>query len=383
MSDFKSIRVSVGTHKRMKLLSQTHGLKINQFVDHLLDIYQKKINKYMYNEIIKYEKYLPIKEINNGTDSFELIFIDMKIDDNDNDTISPDVFTKKQELRYTDIENIHAKILKKIIKLSKENIDKFSIIDIVNNYDGITLDRKILSQILLASNFIATDGRIGPANTILISNKNYKIYKKPLKMLDDMYDIILDDGVEDLILYRKNDYDQPGVDLVYNDNKYDVVDIGFFPHKQFINIKLETKIVKKWKYVMESMNIKSEHYELFSKYAEQHSRLENDSSMISIEKQTLLPLSLKVLKRLLEKDMKDKNFIELSDKPLSSISIVIDIDKKDTTIEYIQELENKLIDKFIDYLVKKDKIIIYYLVQNIKIEKNEAQNKMILISNIK
>lgn len=49
---------------------------------------------------------------------------------------------------------------------------------------------------------------------------------------------MFDDSVDDLILYRKNSSDQPGLILAHTENEYEFVEIGFYPNKQFFKIKL-------------------------------------------------------------------------------------------------------------------------------------------------
>ena len=58
-------------------------------------------------------------------------------------------------------------------------------------------------------------------------------------LINQNYDIVYED-VDDIYLYRKNDFDQPGLCLVYNpeNNKKQIVELGFFPHKQFMKITL-------------------------------------------------------------------------------------------------------------------------------------------------
>jgi len=99
------------------------------------------------------------------------------------------------------------------------------------------LRRKKINR-LNASNYIASDGRIGAGNNLMISEKNYKKYsiKKFIPQLYNM-NIILED-VDDIYIFRKNDIEQPGLIMIKNKEKYELVDIGFYPYKQFIKIEI-------------------------------------------------------------------------------------------------------------------------------------------------
>lgn len=152
-----------------------------------------------------------------------------------------------------------------------------------------SIARRMLPQIIRCGSMIAHNGRIGPGNYLLM-NKNTYEYLEPFfqslgniyynnDQFDDFYkscryakrnpledeiiiakfssfDIIIDEGVDDdrIIMGRKNEIDMPGVivplltdeegNVSYEkkDNKielkYKVVDIGFFPERQYYSIHI-------------------------------------------------------------------------------------------------------------------------------------------------
>jgi hypothetical protein len=126
----------------------------------------------------------------------------------------------------------------KIVELSNKNFD--SLEDNLKEkftYSGNN-ERKLYSTILSAGSIIAVRGRIGPPSNILISEENYKKYE--LKSLCEScnYKILFDDSVNDLFIYRKNNYEQPGLILSFFENKYELVEVGFNPEKHFMKIIL-------------------------------------------------------------------------------------------------------------------------------------------------
>ena len=192
-------------------------------------------------KIEELKKYITTRECD---DTYKSLFVDFNNDSFQLEKISIDC-----KLEQTDKSKIKNLILEKIIELSNKNQynENFSIKIAL---EGITEDsmisRKVCAKILNGCNIIATDGRIGPANTILISEENYNKYNlskfdfensknDPDKMTRE---VIFEDSIKDIILYRKNTYEQPGLILLYSEDKYDIIGIGLNPEKQFLKLEL-------------------------------------------------------------------------------------------------------------------------------------------------
>ena len=188
----------------------------------------------------EFKKYITIKKCD---ETYKLMFVDF----NDK-SFSPELINIDGELNQTDKSKVKDLILEKIVKLSNiQEDEKFSIKKSLEGItDDLTRTRKISTKIFLGSNYIAANGRIGPANTILISEENYNKYNisefdfensknDPDKMT---YDIIFEDSIKDIILYRKNTIEQPGLVLLYSDDKYEVIETGFYPQKFYLKLEL-------------------------------------------------------------------------------------------------------------------------------------------------
>lgn len=104
------------------------------------------------------------------------------------------------------------------------------------------LERKCVSRIYAASNFIATNGRIGPAQYFILNKKN-KEYMRLLK--NNFIRPIYDNYVKpDTILFgRKNPIDCPSLQFVYYIENgivyYDIIKSGKQCFKQYLKIKIE------------------------------------------------------------------------------------------------------------------------------------------------
>lgn len=122
-------------------------------------------------------------------------------------------------------------LIKEIDKLAEENS-----IGICEDIGIGELKGDIKTKIKNASNIIAVTGRYGHAEIILISKKNYE--KLGLEEIKNEYEFLFTDFVKDIILYRKNNYNQPGLIMFYNKRKLSFEKIGFYPEKQYLKIKL-------------------------------------------------------------------------------------------------------------------------------------------------
>jgi hypothetical protein len=197
--------------------------------------------------------FITIKEADD--DTFNIMYIDFiydeLLDEPDFEAnpgqvvIAPKVFTKTLTLgkEYIDDQQIKNDFINTICRLSDLNIEnkeelygKFSF----THNDEETIDvnqRNLVRNINNASNLIATEGRVGPGQYFLVSKDNYEKYN--LYMITGYLKPIFHD-IDDIVIFRKNLIDQPGVVCIKNpmSNKYEIVDIGFYPQKQCAKIKI-------------------------------------------------------------------------------------------------------------------------------------------------
>jgi len=155
-------------------------------------------------------------------------------------------------------------------------------------------------------------------------------------------------------------------------------------------LKISTIIQRniKWAPVLNALGLDKKHYELVSSYAEQHAKLENDFSKpaptisVSDEFDSVLPMSLRILQKLLENNVK----IKISDKPLDTITtfrVIIDSEYP-SYINIKQHYEHLAIEEIVKLLTEKSnkgKIIIYKLID--RIETNKQTRYVTFYSNIK
>lgn len=165
-------------------------------------------------------------------------------------------YTRHEKLTQNDISNVEKSIINKIVELSEKNSKS-------NTYEHSRLDiletniepRKILSKILMASNRIAVESRIGPATNILMSKEIYYHFKLytleqitqvtnfgdvTTKLCD--LDITFDERLSNIYVFRINRSDQVGLSLLYNDdNRYCICEKGNYPEKSFVKLKLSKK----------------------------------------------------------------------------------------------------------------------------------------------
>lgn len=153
--------------------------------------------------------------------------------------------------------NIHDDILLKIMDLSSKNKNN-ELFEI----DDLNIDvKKLLTKIQMASNNIASNGRIGPATTILMSEKTFYDFRlcdvsEPLIKRDSNnfeikkligLDLVFDNKVSDIYVFRINQKEQPGIQLFYNNNSYCVKEIGSDVSNFYIKIGLSQRLKRKQK----------------------------------------------------------------------------------------------------------------------------------------
>lgn len=108
-----------------------------------------------------------------------------------------------------------------------------------NDLSPETLNKKLVAKINMAANIIATRGRFGIANYIIINSQNEEFANALLS-----YTTVVNDNVvnkNEYLVGRKNEFEQPGISFVYHIDgdvvNYSIVDVGFFPEKQMMYIE--------------------------------------------------------------------------------------------------------------------------------------------------
>lgn len=183
----------------------------------------------------EFEKYVNIVKTDN--DNFQLHYLDT-VQSNQNvynsiPTISIQVFSKNGTIQQTDKSKVKELLVEKIDDISKLNTDNFKL-----------KNKDILHSVLKGSNIICMKSRIGKATNVLLSEHNYKKYN--FKNISEKLEleVLIDDNIKDIILYRKNKISEPGMCLIYNDNYYDIIDVGFHPEDYFIRIEPDYRMEK-------------------------------------------------------------------------------------------------------------------------------------------
>jgi hypothetical protein len=138
---------------------------------------------------------------------------------------------QKTYFLYNYIKNeINKAYFKIITELGEKNrinapMNKLDIINIQNiNDDSSSISKKVYSKLISASNYIASEGRLGPAQWLVSNNNTYKYILNYLLDMNLSYDTndnllignipyIIDDLIDDdiILIGRKNNIDQPGV----------------------------------------------------------------------------------------------------------------------------------------------------------------------------
>jgi len=139
--------------------------------------------------------------------------------------------------------------------LKKEIAEKLSEIKMIV-HEGVkigvvtSLDKlKLQSKIATASYYIATDGRIGMGNTLILNQNTYDKYVKD--SIDEAYEISINEFIPDneLFVNRKIEIEEhpegePGyyilshLDKETNELYASVVELGWSPHKQVFKIEI-------------------------------------------------------------------------------------------------------------------------------------------------
>lgn len=205
-----------------------------------------EITKYVNDNIInifklkKLREYVNIKYFTND-ESYQP-YVDLVYDE---ENVEAKLFKQEINIINPNISEIQDLVISKIIELSNKNnyddiIKKLSLVDILKDFDTSddkhALIRRVISKIMMASNYVATHGRYGIAHNLLISEKNKMKYELSDKL--GLLNIIINNDIDDIYIYRKNDVDQPGIIVASCDDKYEMVVLGNQPERQFVVVKL-------------------------------------------------------------------------------------------------------------------------------------------------
>lgn len=194
-------------------------------------------------------------------------------------TISPEIVKKTVELKKVpikieeDIDSITLHLQREYIEIIKElglkNLEKSKRNDDGSSNFDIKLKpgqeysiRNLITKLIYASNYIAAYGRIGPAQYVIASENTTDLMLQILQTLQKFsrksFTIIENKEMDDetIILGRKNEFSQPGVLLVLNENSFSKIEynekgekyvilnyafavVGFHPENQFLTLKIK------------------------------------------------------------------------------------------------------------------------------------------------
>ena len=130
------------------------------------------------------------------------------------------------------------------VKEEKETVERF-IIDI-KDYHHIKPEeyRYAMSRPLLASNKVAIDGRIGPANHIVVDPQYINIIDQSMP---NNFTYLSHKGLGDKILvFRKPEKEHAGFIFAHNDDNYSFEEVGDWnPQYQVVKIKCDRRIREK------------------------------------------------------------------------------------------------------------------------------------------
>lgn len=102
-----------------------------------------------------------------------------------------------------------------------------------NMQDDISLDRYYQYSILGAGNKIAMESRRGPSNFVIMSMEMFTLTNPMLSGNK----IIIDDSLEnEIIVGRNGALDEPGIHLIFHENKYEITVTGSNVDKFYVKI---------------------------------------------------------------------------------------------------------------------------------------------------
>lgn len=186
--------------------------------------------------------------IETNQDKIEIKYIGLKYssdtsdNNNNNNNIKFDQFTKYVHLSSYDKNTYNLK--EDIAKFMYNNIFKIDMVPDIDKSQFDTIDelkKHINYRINVISKYIATNGRLGLANTIVSNSKMKKKYQHDtlntgLNWITNKF--IKDD---DFFIIRKNKTSEPGFIIFNNkyDNKNAISSLGFYPEKYAVRLSLK------------------------------------------------------------------------------------------------------------------------------------------------
>jgi hypothetical protein len=139
--------------------------------------------------------------------------------------VKPDSDPKKNVAEFLEARVKESTIFPKFVKSDSLTIDE--------------MNRKFHARVHMYSNYIATDGRFGAVNTIVMNKNTNDTYNGGNDMLDDIKVVINEHVADDtlFLIHNSKDAHNPGYKYFYhtdNDGKmFDaIVELGWFPEKQ-------------------------------------------------------------------------------------------------------------------------------------------------------
>lgn len=195
-----------------------------------------------------------------NTNTFTNSFIDFVYNEGQpNINLIKNKFTLNDNFNNYNNEEFEKLIISKLLEQGLKNNDDF--ISKLNNFDyeqvlydnktnvdkyKIT-NRKFIAKILNINNYVAVNGRIGPANVIIMNNKIYKeLLKNNNTLLNNLssFNIYKTDKIskDKILIYRiSNNIEQPSMILFYNNNEFIITENSKNANKQYIllNINIE------------------------------------------------------------------------------------------------------------------------------------------------
>lgn len=149
--------------------------------------------------------------------------------------VDQEIISKIKSLANTSYNFLSQKGMSGGFELLRDDISKFNI--------TIPFNRRVINKIQTASNYIATNGRIGPADFVILNleirSELYEYIEN--NMLFNRMNVIVDPSLRDeIIVGRKSDSGSIGLKVIINDatNHYAIIEVGYFPEKFYMSIKL-------------------------------------------------------------------------------------------------------------------------------------------------
>ena len=150
--------------------------------------------------------------------------------DSSMDTISPKIMSLHTTAQnYLDDEELYNKVIDFLkVNTTQKHTMSISLDYVATNNPHSTLEeniqinfRKIVTKIMHASNYIAIEGRVGPATAVIVGKNNWHWFNENNVVSNNMlgsFSLILDESIspDKIIVARANNNHSPGLILVNN-----------------------------------------------------------------------------------------------------------------------------------------------------------------------